>query len=120
MRAISLFLAVSILAACTLDTGEHALDPATASAAAELTATDVQIGALRSFPGGIHGMAVTDTGRLYVTDSFGALGAKRSVTLELVGQNLGLPVVITQRGPGALLANSANSPARLLAIYLAP
>ena len=93
-------------------------------------------------------MAVTDTGRLYFTDSFGNLGAKRfnpeglhvhdagdlwiaetsmgqslrydSVTLEIVGQSLGLPVVITSRGPGALLANSANSPAQLLGIDVLP
>lgn len=75
MRTFSLFLAVSTLVACALEPDEHALGPATTSA--ELTATDAQVSAIRSFPGGIHGMAVTDTGRLYFTDSFGSLGTKR-------------------------------------------
>jgi hypothetical protein len=42
------------------------------------------------------------------------------VALELVGQNLGLPVVITRRGPGALLASSASSPAQLPGIDILP
>lgn len=77
MRKISLLLAASTLAACTLDMDPQPPGPGAASAAAELTTTDVQVSTIRSFPGGIHGMAVTDTGRLYFTDSFGNLGSKR-------------------------------------------
>lgn len=77
MRTISLLLAVSTLAACTLDMSDQAPGPPTAGTAAELTTSSFQIDTIRAFPGGIHGMAVTDTGRLYFSDSFGNLGAKR-------------------------------------------
>src|SRR5690606_37873592 len=78
-RMRSLIIIVTVLgslSACVVE--EHEL--VAASAAAELEASATQITTIRSFPSAIHGMAVTDTGRLYFTDSFGTMGAaKRSL-----------------------------------------
>lgn len=68
-----LFLVLSCLSACTVE------DPQllTGAASAELGIEAAEITTVRSFPSGIHGMAVTDTGRLYVTDSFGHMGSSK-------------------------------------------
>jgi streptogramin lyase len=69
-------------------------------------------------PEGLH---VDDAGDLWIAEtSLGQILRYDGVTLQLVGQNLGLPVVITRRGPGALLASSANLPAQLLGIDILP
>lgn len=71
-----LFLVVSCLPACAVEDPELL----TGVAPAELGIEAAEITPVRSFPSAIHGMAVTDTGRLYVTDSFGRMGSsKRSL-----------------------------------------
>lgn len=71
-----LSLVLSCVPACTAE------DPRllTGAAPAELGLEAAEITTVRPLAGGIHGMAVTDTGRLYVTDSFGHMGgSKRSL-----------------------------------------
>jgi streptogramin lyase len=69
-------------------------------------------------PEGLH---VDDAGTLWIAEtSLGQFLRYDGFTLEVVGQGLGLPVVITSSGPGSLLANSANGPAQLLGIDVLP
>jgi hypothetical protein len=76
MRSLIFVLtALSTLAACSMEDP----DLLAGTASAELATDAVQINTIRAFPGGIHGMAVNNAGRLYFTDSFGNLGAKRSL-----------------------------------------
>jgi hypothetical protein len=68
--SIALLMTLAVLPACAAEDTEL-----TGSAELELA----EISTIRAFPGGIHGMAVNASGRLFFSDSFGALGNPRSV-----------------------------------------
>lgn len=71
--SVLLLLALGSAPACLVE------DPAlrAGAASAELGTAAAEITTIRSFPSAIHGMAVTDTGRLYFTDSFDTMGAEK-------------------------------------------
>lgn len=75
MRPLVLLLALSTTSACVVTDPELV----SSEASAELGADAIEIGVVGPFPSAVHGMALTDTGRLYFTDSFGSIASKRSL-----------------------------------------
>jgi streptogramin lyase len=75
MRSLLLLLALASIPACTMADPELLAG----EAPAELGTEAIEIDIVGPFPSAIHGMALTETGRLYFTDSFGTMATKRSL-----------------------------------------